>query len=175
MAEARRGGVDIFRIFDALNDAGQMLPAIKAAQESGGLVEGTLCYSGDLADPAERLYTLDYYLRLAEELVAAGSHVLAVKDMAGLLRAPAARRLVTALRERFEAAAGRIQRNMSGLRESPLHGEVEPVLTRLFGLGIGDDDGFDPGPIPITVAVPPRRIIRNACSAVTLRPIASNE
>ncbi len=102
VAEARRGGVDIFRIFDALNDVGQMLPAIRATREAGGLVEGTLCYSGDLANPGERLYTLDYYLRLAEELVAAGSHVLAIKDMAGLLRAPAATRLVGALRERFD-------------------------------------------------------------------------
>ncbi len=101
--EARRGGIDVFRIFDALNDVTQMLPAIDAARQAGGLVEGTLCYSGDLANPDERLYTLDYYLRLAEELVAAGSHVLAVKDMAGLLRAPAASRLVAALRERFDA------------------------------------------------------------------------
>ena len=103
VAEARRGGVDVFRIFDALNDVDQMLPAIRATREVGGLVEGTLCYSGDLANPAERLYTLDYYLGLAEELVAAGSHVLAVKDMAGLLRAPAASVLVAALRERFDA------------------------------------------------------------------------
>ena len=103
VSEARRGGVDIFRIFDALNDVGQMLPAIRAAQDCGALVEGTLCYSGDLANPDERLYTLDYYLRLAEELVATGAHVLAVKDMAGLLRAPAASVLVAALRERFDA------------------------------------------------------------------------
>ena len=102
VTEARKGGVDIFRIFDALNDVTQMLPAIRATRQVGGLVEGTLCYSGDLANPGERLYTLDYYLRLAEELVAAGSHVLAVKDMAGLLRAPAASRLVAALRERFD-------------------------------------------------------------------------
>ena len=103
VAEARGGGIDVFRIFDALNDVGQMLPAIGAARDCGGLVEGTLCYTGDLANPAERLYTLDYYLRLAEELTAAGSHVLAIKDMAGLLRAPAASVLVAALRERFEA------------------------------------------------------------------------
>jgi pyruvate carboxylase len=102
VAEARRGGVDIFRIFDALNDVSQMLPAIGATREAGGLVEGTLCYSGDLANPGEELYTLDYYLGLAEELVAAGSHVLAIKDMAGLLRAPAASLLVAALRERFD-------------------------------------------------------------------------
>ncbi len=61
-----------------------------------------LCYTADLSDPAEQLYTLDYYLRLAEQIVDAGAHVLAIKDMAGLLRPPAARTLVTALRERFD-------------------------------------------------------------------------
>ncbi len=66
------------------------------------LAEVALCYTGDLSDPGESLYTLDYYLRLAERIVDAGAHVLAIKDMAGLLRAPAARRLVTALRERFD-------------------------------------------------------------------------
>jgi pyruvate carboxylase len=61
-----------------------------------------LCYTADLSDPGERLYTLDYYLRLAEEIVSAGAHVLAIKDMAGLLRPPAAATLVTALRKRFD-------------------------------------------------------------------------
>ncbi len=61
-----------------------------------------LCYTADLVDPGEKLYTLDYYLRLAEQIVASGAHVLAIKDMAGLLRPEAARRLVTALRERFD-------------------------------------------------------------------------
>jgi pyruvate carboxylase len=100
--EAHAAGVDIFRIFDANNDVEQMRPAIEATRGVGALAEGTLCYTGDLCDPDESLYTLDYYLRLAERLVEAGSHVLCVKDMAGLLRAPAATRLVTALRERFE-------------------------------------------------------------------------
>ena len=102
VAEARRTGVDIFRVFDALNSVAQMRPAIDAAIEAGALVEGTICYSGDLANPAENLYTLDYYLTVAEQLVEAGSHVLCVKDMAGLLRAPAAVTLVSALRDRFD-------------------------------------------------------------------------
>ncbi|GAA1581333.1 pyruvate carboxylase [Actinomadura kijaniata] len=102
VTEAARTGVDIFRVFDALNDVERMRPAIDAVLQTHALVEGTLCYTGDLSDPAERLYTLDYYLRLAEELVEAGVHILCVKDMAGLLRAPAARTLVTALRERFD-------------------------------------------------------------------------
>ncbi|MCC6223878.1 MAG: pyruvate carboxylase [Thermoleophilia bacterium] len=100
--EAAATGIDVFRIFDALNDVGQMRPAIEAAIETGALVEGCLCYTGDLASPTERLYTLDYYLRLAERIAATGAHVLCIKDMAGLLRAPAARLLVAALRERFE-------------------------------------------------------------------------
>ncbi len=103
VAEAAQTGLDIFRIFDALNDVGQMRPAIDAVRATGTAVaEVALCYTADLSDPAETLYTLDYYLRLAEEIVDAGAHVLAIKDMAGLLRPPAARRLVTALRERFD-------------------------------------------------------------------------
>ncbi|MGH3907038.1 MAG: biotin/lipoyl-containing protein, partial [Pseudonocardiaceae bacterium] len=96
-------GLDIFRIFDALNDVSQMGPAIDAVRETGRAVaEVALCYTADLSDPAEKLYTLDYYLRLAEQIVEAGAHVLAIKDMAGLLRPPAARTLVSALRSRFD-------------------------------------------------------------------------
>ncbi|MGH3977838.1 MAG: pyruvate carboxylase [Pseudonocardiaceae bacterium] len=101
--QAASTGLDIFRIFDALNDVEQMRPAIEAVRETDRAVaEVALCYTADLCDPAETLYTLDYYLRLAEQAVEAGAHVLAIKDMAGLLRAPAARTLVGALRSRFD-------------------------------------------------------------------------
>jgi pyruvate carboxylase len=101
--EAARSGLDIFRIFDALNDVEQIRPAIEAVLETDHAVaEAALCYTGNMTSPGERLYTLDYYLRLAERLVEAGAHILAVKDMAGLLRAPAAAKLVTALRENFD-------------------------------------------------------------------------
>ncbi|MEQ8716314.1 MAG: pyruvate carboxylase [Acidimicrobiales bacterium] len=103
VTEAARTGVDVFRVFDALNDVDQMRPAIDAALGAGAYVQATMCYSGDLGDPAESLYDLDYYLALAEELVDTGAHGLCVKDMAGLLRPPAARILVRALRERFDA------------------------------------------------------------------------
>lgn len=97
--EAAGTGVDVFRIFDALNDVSQMRPAIDAVLATGSTVaEVALCYTGDLLDPAEDLYTLDYYLRLAEQIVEAGAHILAVKDMAGLLRPYAASTLVAALR-----------------------------------------------------------------------------
>lgn len=101
--EAQATGVDIFRIFDALNDVSNMRPAIDAVLATEKAVaEVGLCYTGNLLDPAEDLYTLDYYLRLAEEVVDAGAHIIAIKDMAGLLRAEAAATLVAALRERFD-------------------------------------------------------------------------
>ncbi len=101
--EAAATGIDVFRIFDALNDVEQMRPAIEAVLATDTTVaEVALCYTGDLSDPAEKLYTLDYYLGLAERIVASGAHVLAIKDMAGVLRAPAARTLVTALRREFD-------------------------------------------------------------------------
>jgi pyruvate carboxylase len=101
--EATATGIDIFRIFDALNNVESMRPAIDAVRETGtAIAEVAMSYTGDLSDPAEQLYTLDYYLKLAEQIVAAGAHVLAIKDMAGLLRPQAAAALVSALRSRFD-------------------------------------------------------------------------
>ena len=101
--EAAATGVDIFRIFDALNDVDQMTPAIQAVREhTGSVAEVGLSYTGNLLDPNENLYTLDYWLKLADSVVSAGAHVLAIKDMAGLLRPRAAATLVTALRDRFD-------------------------------------------------------------------------
>ena len=101
--EAARTGIDIFRIFDALNDVSQMAPAIKSVrEETGALAEVGMSFTGNLADPNEKLYTLDYYLKLADQIVKAGAHVIAIKDMAGLLRPAGAKLLVTALRERFD-------------------------------------------------------------------------
>jgi pyruvate carboxylase len=100
--EAHDAGIDVFRIFDALNNVEPMRVAIDATLEAGAVAEGALCYTGDLSDPREQIYTLDYYLRIAEQLVAAGVHILAIKDMAGLLRAPAARVLVQRLRSEFD-------------------------------------------------------------------------
>ncbi len=100
--EASDAGIDIFRIFDALNNVAPMRAAIEATLEVGGVAEAALCYTGDLSDPREDVYTLDYYLRVAEELVGVGVHILAIKDMAGLLRPQAARILVSRLRQEFE-------------------------------------------------------------------------
>ncbi len=101
--EAAASGVDVFRIFDALNDIEQMRPAIDAVLATKTAVaEVALCYTADLLDPNEKLYTLDYYLGLAEEIVKAGAHIIGIKDMAGLLRPAAAAKLVAALRDRFD-------------------------------------------------------------------------
>lgn len=100
--EATAAGVDIFRIFDALNDVDQMLPAIEAVLKTKtAIAEVAICYTGDLLNPKEELYTLDYYLALAKQIVDAGAHIIAIKDMAGLLRPQAAVKLVKALRENF--------------------------------------------------------------------------
>lgn len=103
VVEAASGGIDIFRIFDALNDISQMRPAIDAVLETGTAVaEVGICYTGDLLSPSEELYTLDYYLKLAEQIAKSGAHIFAIKDMAGLLRPQAAVKLVSALRENFD-------------------------------------------------------------------------
>jgi pyruvate carboxylase len=101
--EATATGIDIYRIFDALNNVNSMRPAIDAVRETRTAVaEVAMSYTGDLSDPNENLYTLDYYLKLAEQIIDAGAHVLAIKDMAGLLRPQAAHQLISALRSRFD-------------------------------------------------------------------------
>jgi pyruvate carboxylase len=99
VARAAERGIDLFRIFDSLNWTDNMRVAIDAVLESGKLCEAAICYTGNLSDPHESKYTLDYYLRLARELKAAGTHILGIKDMAGLCRPRAAYALVKALKE----------------------------------------------------------------------------
>ncbi|HEV2229924.1 MAG TPA: pyruvate carboxylase [Steroidobacteraceae bacterium] len=99
IARAAANGIDVFRIFDCLNWVENMRVAIDAVLESGKLCEAAICYTGNLGDPHEKKYTLDYYLKLARELKAAGTHVLGIKDMGGLIRPRAAHTLVQALKE----------------------------------------------------------------------------
>jgi pyruvate carboxylase len=99
VAQAATHGVDVFRVFDSLNWAENMRVAIDAVLETGKLCEAAICYTGNLADPAERKYDLRYYVALARELERAGAHVIGIKDMAGLCRPRAAGLLVRALKE----------------------------------------------------------------------------
>ena len=99
IAEAAAQGIDIFRIFDSLNWMPNMKVAVEAAVKTGRVCEAAICYTGDILDPARSKYSLNYYVRLAKELEKMGAHILAIKDMAGLLRPYAATQLVKALRE----------------------------------------------------------------------------
>lgn len=97
--EAAQAGIDVFRIFDSLNWVDGMVVAIEAALETGKLVEATLCYTGDILDPSRDKYTLQYYVDLAKKLERMGTHILGIKDMAGLLKPYAAEKLVRALKD----------------------------------------------------------------------------
>eukprot|EP00884_Botryococcus_braunii_P003586 jgi/Botrbrau1/13228/Bobra.0199s0001.1 len=101
VAEAKKNGIDIFRVFDALNYLDNLKFGIDSVRRAGGVAEGAICYTGDITDPRRTKYTLDYYLDLAEQLVEHGVHALAIKDMAGLLKPKAATILVSALRQKF--------------------------------------------------------------------------
>jgi pyruvate carboxylase len=92
-------GVDVFRIFDSLNWMENIAPCIDMVRKTGGIAEGSLCYTGDILDPKRTKYNLDYYLGLAKDLENAGSHILGVKDMSGLLKPYAAKILIEALKD----------------------------------------------------------------------------
>ena len=97
--QAAASGIDLFRVFDALNWVENMRVSIDAVLESGALCEGAICYSGDLFDPSRPKYSLAYYAGIARELHKAGVHILAIKDMAGICRPRAVAALVKALKE----------------------------------------------------------------------------
>ncbi|KFZ01238.1 hypothetical protein V501_10130 [Pseudogymnoascus sp. VKM F-4519 (FW-2642)] len=98
--QAKKNGVDIFRVFDALNDIDQLELGIKAVHKAGGVVEGTVCYSGDMLNPKKK-YNLEYYLDVVAKLVALNIHVLGIKDMAGVLKPKAATLLIGAIRAKY--------------------------------------------------------------------------
>jgi pyruvate carboxylase len=97
--ESAQAGIDVFRIFDSLNWLPNLRPAMEAVLKTGAICEAAICYTGDILDPNRPKYDLKYYVGLARELEKAGTHILAIKDMAGLLKPYAAKRLVKALRE----------------------------------------------------------------------------
>ncbi|MEO1910606.1 MAG: pyruvate carboxylase [Paracoccus sp. (in: a-proteobacteria)] len=97
--QAAETGVDVFRVFDSLNWVENMRVAMDAVIDSGKICEGTVCYTGNMLDPDRSKYDLQYYVRTAQDLKAAGAHVLGLKDMAGLLKPAAARVLIKALKE----------------------------------------------------------------------------
>lgn len=98
--QAKDNGVDIFRVFDALNDLDQLKVGIDAVKKAGGVVESTICYSGDMLIPGKK-YNLNYYLETVEKIVNMGTHILGIKDMAGTLKPKAAKLLIGSIREKY--------------------------------------------------------------------------
>ncbi|WP_290774214.1 pyruvate carboxylase [Anaerofustis sp.] len=97
--QSAKSGVDIFRIFDSLNWLDQIKPSVEEVLKLGKVAEVAICYTGDILDKTKTKYTLDYYVKKAKEVEAMGAHILAIKDMSGLLKPAAAMRLVKALKD----------------------------------------------------------------------------
>ncbi len=125
IAQAARNGIDIFRIFDCLNNVDNMRLAIDSVIDAGGVAEAAICYTGDLLDPARSKYDLNYYLKLARELEQAGAHVLGIKDMAGLCRPQAARTLITALKQEIDLPIHFHTHDTSGIAAASVLAAVE--------------------------------------------------
>ena len=96
--QAAKSGVDVFRIFDSLNWIPQMEKSIQVVRDTGKIVEASICYTGDINDPLRTKYTVDYYKDMAKELENQGAHIIAIKDMAGILKPEAAYRLISELK-----------------------------------------------------------------------------
>ncbi len=123
--QAASGGVDLFRVFDCLNWVENMRVAMDAVGAEGKLCEAAMCYTGDLLDPARSKYDLKYYVGLAKDLERAGAHILAVKDMAGLLKPAAARVLFKALREETDLPIHFHTHDTSGLSAATVLAAIE--------------------------------------------------
>lgn len=100
--QSAQDGIDVFRIFDSLNWVKQMEKSIQFVRDTGKIAEGTMCYTGDILDSNAHKYDIAYYVNLAKDLVSAGSQMIGIKDMAGLLKPQAAYELISALKEQID-------------------------------------------------------------------------
>ena len=125
--------MDIFRIFDSLNYLPNLKVAMEAVQETHALCEAALCYTGDILDPKRDKYSLKYYVKLALELEKMGAHFLAIKDMAGLCRPYAVKKLVKALKEAAGIPVGYTGVELTLLTRDPEH--EEQLLSQLSDWG----------------------------------------
>ena len=123
--QAAGAGIDLFRVFDCLNWVENMRVAMDAVGAEGKLCEAAICYTGDILDPARAKYDLRYYVALAKELEAAGAHIIALKDMAGLLKPAAARVLFKALREATDLPIHFHTHDTSGIAAATVLAAVE--------------------------------------------------
>ena len=125
VAQAAKGGVDVFRVFDCLNWVENMRVSMDAVLEANKVCEGVICYTGDILDPNRAKYDLKYYVGLARELEAAGAHVLGLKDMAGLLKPAAASKLIATLREETDLPIHFHTHDTSGVASATVLAAVE--------------------------------------------------
>ncbi len=130
--EATQTGMDVFRVFDALNWVPNMKVAMDAVNEYGGICEASLCYTGDILNPGRTKYDLNYYVNMAKELECMGAHIIAIKDMAGLLKPAAAKILVKALKEEIGLPIHFHTHDTSGIQASSIINATE------VGLDIAD-------------------------------------
>ncbi|MFV8813894.1 pyruvate carboxylase subunit B, partial [Aerococcus urinaeequi] len=100
--QAAASGIDVFRVFDSLNWTKQIEKPIQYVKDAGKIAEATMCYTGDILNPERTKYSLDYYVNLAKELQAMGADIIAVKDMAGLLKPQAAYALISELKDHID-------------------------------------------------------------------------
>ena len=123
--QAASGGIDLFRVFDCLNWVENMRVSMDAVLEENRLCEAAICYTGNILDPNRAKYDLNYYVGLTKELEAAGAHIIAVKDMAGLLKPGAARVLFKALREATDLPIHFHTHDTSGIAAASVLAAVE--------------------------------------------------
>ena len=130
MAQAAKGGVDLFRVFDSLNWVDNMRVAMDAVREAGALCEGAICCTGDLLDPGRPKYDLKYYVTMAKDLKRAGANIIGIKDMAGVCKPEAARRLVKALKEEVGLPIHFHTHDTSGISAASVLAAEMPVAMR---------------------------------------------
>ena len=118
--QAVKSGIDIFRIFDSLNWLPGIIPALEMVRETGGIAEAAICYTGDLFDPKRSKYNIKYYVNMAKQLEKAGANILAIKDMAGLLRPYAARKLIASLKEEIGIPIHFHTHDTAGIQEASI-------------------------------------------------------
>ena len=118
--EAARSGVDVFRVFDSLNWIPGMEVAMDEVLNQGKICQATICYTGDILDPKRDRYTLEYYINMAKELERRGAHMLCIKDMAGLLKPYAAKKLVYELKQEIGIPIQLHTHNTSGSQVATL-------------------------------------------------------
>jgi len=123
--QAAEAGVDVFRVFDCLNWVENMRVSMDAVREANKLCEGAMCYTGDILDPDRAKYSLKYYVNLAHELEKAGAHIIGLKDMAGLLKPAAAKKLITTLREETDLPIHFHTHDTSGVAAASVLAAVE--------------------------------------------------